>query len=159
MSSSCFSVIFTSFGHRRGPECSTWNIDVLYFRMGTDKRRGERLGWTLGNLGAFIWVLIFGIVYTVKGLYPVAFVFYAIFLSAVAAIRIFAPWRHPDTPYWKLLIPIYFHMGLSVWAAVWSYGGFGQSGLRVYDLVFLLVLIFPFFSLGRRKWNDGEGKP
>lgn len=119
------------------------------------KRLGEKAGWIGGWAGAFLWVFILSIVWliqgkTLEGLSGLA-------LICLAALLIFAtlPWRHPKTPFWKLMLPAYLVLAFSVTWAVWSLRA-KDSGLNWWSLLWALPLLIPFGTVGRRRWGDSE---
>jgi hypothetical protein len=119
------------------------------------KRLGEKAGWMGGWVGAFLWVFILSIVWLVRGKTPEGLSGLA--LICLAALLIFAtlPWRHPKTPFWKLMVPAYVVLGLSVAWAVWSFGA-ADSGLNWWSLFWAVPLLIPFGVAGRRRWSDSD---
>lgn len=118
-------------------------------------RRGERIGWTAGWLGGFVWVFALSCVFLVQGrsLQGAA----GVALAGIAALSVvfFAPWRFPSTPYWKLMLAPYGAFFLSTAWAVWAYGGLEASGLTWWNLLWLLPLLLPLGTLSARRWDDG----
>jgi len=73
----------------------------------TINRRGEKIGWTAGWAGGFIWVLILSVVFlfqgkTEHGVLGVVLVGVSMFI-----ILFFSPWRFASTYYWKLMLAPY----------------------------------------------------
>lgn len=122
-------------------------------------RRGEKIGWTGGWLGGFIWVAILSVVFLVQGQILKGLVGIALTLLAVVTIVSLAPWRFPQTPYWKLMVGPYAMFFLSIVWGVWSYGGLSALGLSWWNLFLLLPLLFPLGSQSKRTWADGETHP
>jgi len=116
-------------------------------------RQGEKWGWIGGWLGSFLWLLLLSGVCLYQGRLMVGLLGASFFVVAVATIFLAAPWRHPATPYWKLLIPVYGVFTASGGLAVATAGGLGQSGLSPWSLTFLVVLFVPLFTVGKRTWN------
>jgi len=118
------------------------------------KRRGEKAGWIVGWFGGFIWVFLMSIMWVVmgKGIEGIT----GLALTGLGAVVVFvsAPWKHPMTPYWKLMLPVYAIFGVSVVWAVWSFGNVWEAGLRWWAIFLLFPLLFPFGTLGKRRWND-----
>ena len=123
------------------------------------ERTGEKLGWIGSWVGAFLWVLILSVIWLFRGhLLPAVL---GALLVAVAAVLVvvLAPWRHPATPFWKLLLPLYVPLALSVAWAIWSFGGLsemGQLAKNPWFVVLVLPLLLPFGTAGRRRWSDAE---
>ena len=117
-----------------------------------ESRRGERIGWTWGWLGAFLWLAVLSAVFLFQGRGGEGC--WGIILTgmAVAGVRYFAPWRFPQTPYWKLMLPLYLVFFLSAAWAVWAYGGFASLELSPWNLLWLIPLLTPLGSLSRRTW-------
>lgn len=123
-------------------------------------RRGQRLGWTLGWLGGFVWVLILTVVMLVQGLWLQGLIGLAICIVAVVTIQLWAPWRHPTTRYRSLMLPIYALFALSVVWGVWAVGDPAEFGIHgAWSLLILLPVFLPLLTAGRYRWQDGETEP
>ncbi len=125
--------------------------------MTTTSRRGERLGWSFGWFGGFVWLLVVAILQWLEDRTLQAVIGLAIAAAAVIAIVGLAPWRHPQSTYRSLLLPIYvLFFGAVTWA-VWALGGPRALGINSWWSAFLLLpLMLPVFLLGNRRWEDGE---
>ena len=119
-------------------------------------RKGEKAGWIGGWTGGFLWVLLPAGFWIVQGRMAEGFTGLLLAGAAVVVVLSTAPWRHPEQPYWKLMLPVYFLLGICVlWAAL-SSGGFAALGLNWWSAWWLMPLLFPFGSVGRLRWNDRE---
>jgi hypothetical protein len=78
-------------------------------------------------------------------------------LAAVVIIA-FAPWRHPTTPYWRLMLPAYVMFFLSVAWAFWSFRASPAVGSSWWWLWFILPLLIPFGTFGRRRWDGLDAR-
>ncbi len=117
-------------------------------------RKGEKAGWIGGWTGGFLWVLLLAGFWAVQGRMAEGFTGLLLAGTAVVVVLSTAPWRHPDQPYWKLMLPVYFLLGICVlWVAL-SLGGFAALGLNWWSAWWLMPLLFPFGSVGRLRWND-----
>jgi hypothetical protein len=77
-------------------------------------------------------------------------------LVALGVFYVFscAPWKSPQTPYWRLMIrPYAMFLTAIVWT-VWAFGGWRATGLSWWSLFLLLPILMPLFTIGRRSWND-----
>jgi phosphatidylserine synthase len=119
-------------------------------------RRGERIGWTGGWLGAFLWLAVLSVVFLFQGQWGRGCLGIILTGIAVAGILCLAPWRFPHMPYWKLMLPLYLIFLLSVAWAVWAYGGFASLELSPWNLLWLIPLLTPFGSMSRRTWDQSE---
>ena len=119
------------------------------------ERRGEKAGWTFGFLGGFAWVAVLAIVFFFKGEPLAGTLGVLLFCAAVSAIIFFAPWRHPRTSAWKLMLAPYLLMALSFAWGAWAFGGPAPLGLKWWNIVWFVPLMLPFFTGGSRKWSDG----
>lgn len=120
------------------------------------ERMGEKIGWTVGWLGGFLWVAILSVMFVVQGKWVNGLVGLVLLGLAVACIILRSPWRQPSTPYWKLMLPAYAALFASVAWAVWSFGGVENSGLEWWNFSWVLLLLIPFGSVGRRTWNESN---
>ncbi len=118
------------------------------------KRTGEKAGWIGGWLGGFLWVFLLAAFQAVQGRLAAGLTGFLLAALAVLVVMMAAPWRHPDQPYWKLMLPVYFLLGICIaWALLLS-GGLAASGLSWWSIWWLIPLLFPFGSVGRLRWND-----
>lgn len=122
------------------------------------ERRGEKIGWTLGWMGGFIWVAILSVVLlgqhkSVQGVSGMV-----LYLAACAVSLSVAPWRHPSTRYWKLMLAPYGMFFLSIGWAVWSYGGLTPLGFNWWNLLWIVPSLSPFGFLNDRRWAESEAQ-
>jgi hypothetical protein len=115
-------------------------------------RRGEKIGWTGGWIGGFIWVLFFAIVWIVQGRLTHGVLAGVFFCLALISIIKFSPWKHPDTKYWKLMVPMYSIFILSAIFVVYVLNGFDDLAKIQYGL-WIFPCLTPIFILGNRKWR------
>lgn len=120
------------------------------------ERKGEMTGWTGGWLGGFLWLFLLSILSFVHGRVVNGLAGSVLFLVAVVIIMCMSPWRHPDTKYWKLMLPIYAVFVISVGLFIWNSGGLDRLGLSWWSILWLLPVFLPFITMGSRCWNDGN---
>lgn len=115
-------------------------------------RRGEKLGWVLGWTGGFLWIQVLSIVWIVQGHFAHGAAGTLLFGSAIVLIRQCAPWKHPDTRYWKLMAPLYGTMLLAVALCLHWMGGFenGWAGLRY--AIYLMPCLTPLLTMSGKTW-------
>lgn len=123
--------------------------------MSTDGRTGERWGWIGGWAGSFCWLVLWSGVWIYRGEY--VFALAGLIVSALAAflIVVLAPWRHPETPYVKLITPIMALLITAVVMCIYLEGGPESLGLKWTQLPILLVIFIPIVTVGQRRWIDG----
>lgn len=117
-------------------------------------RSGEKIGWIGGWLGGFIWVALLAIIFLVQGELAKGILGLVLTCAAVALILAAAPWRYPNTPYWKLMSPIYLVFFGSIAWAFWSFSGAEEIGLNGWNSLCILPLLIPLGTMGQRRWND-----
>ena len=122
-------------------------------------RKGEKAGWLAGWTGGFFWVPILAgvLVYRGKSGYGSAGMVLA--GASVAAVLYCAPWRHPSTPYWKLMLAPYGMFFAAIAWAAWSFGGIEPLGFNWWNLLWLMPALSPFGFLGARKWEHSDAPP
>lgn len=123
----------------------------------TSRRTGEKVGWTGGWTGGFLWLLILSVVRLVQGRITSGIVGLGLFALAVGAILLLAPWRHPSTRQWKLMLPVYLVFFASIAWAVWASGGLEQVGLNRWSFFWVLPCLIPLWTAGDRRWEDRNG--
>lgn len=123
------------------------------------KRTGEKAGWIGGWAGSFIWVLILSVLFFCRQRVAQGMVGVALTGAVVVAVLYLAPWRHPSTPYWKLMLAPYglFFMAV-VWTA-WAFGGLESLGFNWWNLLWLLPALSPFGFLSNRRWAESGATP
>jgi hypothetical protein len=119
-----------------------------------DKRRGEKIGWLGGWIGGFIWVGLMALIFLLQGNFLAGLVGWLLFGVAMLLIFVGAPWKHPATPYWKLMLPLYLvFFGAAAWL-IYIFGGMQELGFNGWSAFWILVFLMPLITLGRRRWND-----
>jgi len=120
------------------------------------KRKGEKMGWICRWIGSFLWFCLLSIIWMVKGEVFYGIVGLGLFFLAISIIILLAPWRLPNTRYWKLMLPIFILLVFSVSVYIYLEGGFEQTGLSMWSLIYLTPILIPIINLGKRCWKDGE---
>ena len=121
-----------------------------------NNRRGEKIGWLGGWSGGFLWVVILAMVFAIQGRFTEAMASGAIAAMAFALIFATAPWKHPRTRYWKLMLPIYTMLVLSVAVLLWAFGSFEAAGFNQWSFFWLLPALTPFWIVGGRRWDESD---
>jgi len=80
----------------------------------------------------------------------------ALFVLAIALVVLLAPWRHPATRYFVLLLPIYTVFFGAIGWAVWRHGGLEQTGLKAWNLFWVLPCLLPFVTIGGKCWTTSQ---
>ncbi|MDD8013557.1 MAG: hypothetical protein PHX05_08780 [Acidobacteriota bacterium] len=122
------------------------------------ERKGEKLGWIGGWLGAFSWVLVLGIVLLAQGRTEKGIIGIALFALGVFFAFAFAPWRHPDTAYYELMLPLYFLFFAAAGWAIWGFRGWRAAGGNWWTVIVIVPMLMPLFNAGKRTWNDTLAK-
>lgn len=120
------------------------------------ERKGEKWGWAGGWMGGFTWLLLLSIILLVKGKILVGLIGFCLFTLAIIFIFAFAPWKHPKTKYWKLLLPVYLVLIFSASLFILFEGGLKAVGLNWWSLFYLAPCFIPFATMGSRSWKDGD---
>lgn len=128
--------------------------------MEMKSRQQEKLGWTLGWLGGFVWVPILSLIFLFDHRTVEAGIGLLITAAAGAAIVWLAPWRHPQTRYRVLMVPIYLMFAAAIGWGVWSIDDPQQMGINSgWSALVLLPCLLPFWVVGARRWNDPGPSP
>ena len=116
-------------------------------------RTGEKIGWLGGWSGGFLWVLVMAIVRLAQGATLDGLIGISVSAAAFATIYFVAPWKMPHTPMWKLLIPLYVFLALSILWAVWTWGGFTHPDLHWWMFLWIIPSLSPLWVIGNRRWQ------
>ena len=116
-------------------------------------RKGEKIGWIGGWLGGFIWLGLLSAVWIVKNEIFNGTLGFVLFIVAIVLIFALAPWKHPNTKYWKLILPIYLLFFVSISLCIYLYGGLKSIGLNWMSFFWIIPCLIPFVTIGNRKWN------
>jgi len=149
-------ISYRSWSYRRWHGvAATWEIHVT-------ERKGERWGWAGAWVGSFLWVAIVGLVFLAQGNLAPAASGLVICAVALGVAHAMAPWRHPHTPYWRLYLPLYALLAVTVLWACWGFGAFDAGAEQTLDAWMLLwllpalaPLVTPMLILGRPTWAGG----
>ena len=121
-------------------------------------RTGEKAGWIAGWAGTFSWVIVMTALAAAWGrtVYALALAGIAV-LAALCIVRR-TPWRHPDTRYWILFLPLYLLLAGAVGLCAAMAVAMGENIGNPMAWIAMFPLFIPFFTIGRRRWTDGEPK-
>ena len=117
-------------------------------------RKGEKIGWIGGWHGGFIWLGVLSVVWLFQNRINDGIIGIAIFIVASIAIITTAPWKHPNTKYWKLMLPVYLLFFVSITFCIYSYGGLEITGLKWTSFFWVIPCLIPFGTTGNRTWNS-----
>lgn len=123
------------------------------------KRSGEKVGWIAGWGGGFIWVLILAGLFFYRHEFGQGVVGVVLTAVAVASVLYCAPWRHPSTPYWKLMLLPYCLFFIAIAWATWSFGGLEALGFNWLNLLWLVPALSPFGFLSNNRWEQFGAQP
>lgn len=120
-------------------------------------RRGEKIGWLVGWTGGFAWLAILSVLWLFQGktLHAAAGIG-SVMIGGMLVLSL-APWKHPETKYWKLMLPLYGVLMGAVAVVIRLEGGIERLGLGGWSLMACLPLFLPFLTAGGRTWTiDGR---
>jgi len=116
-------------------------------------RRGEKIGWIGGWFGGFVWLGLLSVVWIFQDKIINGMTGIIVFIVAIITIIASAPWKHPNTKYWKLMIPIYLLFFASITLSIYLYGGPNNIGLKWTSIFWLVPCLIPFVTTGSKTWN------
>ncbi len=121
-----------------------------------NKRIGEKIGWIGGWIGSFLWVAIMAIVFLVQEKPLESFMGFILVIAATWMMLFCAPWKRPDTRYWKLMTPLFVTAAVAILWALFSFGieRIKSEGLSWWHLALLIPFLSPLVTIGNRRWND-----
>jgi len=122
----------------------------------TKERTGEKAGWIGGWAGSFIWVLILAGQFFYRQRFGPGMLGIALTAAAIVAVLYCVPWRHPSTPYWKLMLAPYGFFFIAIAWAGWSFGGIESLGLNWWNLLWLLPALSPFGLLSSKRRAESD---
>lgn len=119
------------------------------------EKTGPKLGWTLGGIGALLWVVILAAVMFAKGNHLGAIVSLVFFLVGILYIILFAPWKYPDVPFRRIYGGILLIIILAAAAILYFwYPEEFQSMSNLRTILMLFPLFLPIFIIGKKTWSD-----
>ena len=120
------------------------------------KRTGEKFGWIGGWLGGFLWLLLFALLRLVQGRTGEGIIGLSLFVVAAGAIFFLAPWRHPSVRMWRLMLPVFLVLFVSIAWLVWTWDNPEQTRLSWWSFFWLLPCLIPFWTIGGKRWDGGR---
>ena len=117
-------------------------------------RKGEIIGWIGGWLGGFIWLGLLSVILLFQNRMRDGLIGIVIFAAAIITIIATAPWKHPNTKYWKLMLPLYLLFFISIALYIRLYCGLENTGLKWTIFLFVIPCLVPFATIGNRTWNS-----
>ena len=118
-------------------------------------RKGEKIGWTVGWIGGFIWILVFAFILFFQGSVIYGVIAFVLFSLATISIIKLSPWKHPDAKYWKLMVPIYSIFLISIIFIIYVLNGFDDLSKIQYGL-WIFPCLSPIFILRNKKWDNDK---
>ncbi len=118
------------------------------------KRRGEKFGWIGGWFGGFAWLGLLSAIWLFQNKISEGMIGLAVFIVAIIVISTTAPWKHPNTKYWKLMLPIYTLFFCSIVLSIYLYGGIEKIGLNWTSIFLVIPGFIPLVTAGNRTWNS-----
>lgn len=103
-------------------------------------------------MGAFLWVLLLGLIEMNRHEYFSGVVLLVLWAVSVFLIFKYAPWRSPSVRYWQLMMPLYGLLIILVLILYVFIVGIGDAGRYSYYLLAALPLLLPLFIMGARRW-------
>jgi len=120
------------------------------------ERKGEKIGWIGGWIGSFLWLGVLACLLLVNGRTPYGLIGIILFCLAVFLIISFEPSKHPETRYWRLMLPMYVLLALSICFSIYAFGGMRKIGLNAFSFLWIVPLFLPMLTMGSKKWNEKE---
>jgi len=117
-------------------------------------RKGEKIGWIGGWFGGFVWLGLLSVVWIFQNKISNGIIGIMVFIVAILAIIVAAPWKHPNTKYWKLMLPIYLLFFISIFLCIYLYGGLDSIGLKWTSFFWIVPCLIPLVTSGNRKWSS-----
>ena len=118
------------------------------------KRRGEKFGWIGGWFGSFVWLGLLSAIWLLQNKISEAMIGLSVFIVVIIVISMTAPWKHPNTEYWKLMLPIYSLFSCSIVLSIYLYGGLESIGLKWTSFFWVIPGFIPLVTAGNRTWNS-----
>jgi hypothetical protein len=120
--------------------------------------RGPKYGWILGGFGSILWLLILAFVLLYQGKTAAFLGCFFFFAGGAAYIFLFAPWKYPRTPFWRIYLGLVLILTFAAMALIHLWYPEAREEVRGYRfLLMLLPLLIPVFIVGRKTWNDMHG--
>jgi hypothetical protein len=116
-----------------------------------DNRSGEKWGWIGGFFGATCWILAVAFILLTQGEILQGLIGLVLYVAAVTVSVRCAPWRNPNTRYWKLMLGSLATPLGSMVGGIWCFGD------QTSDLLFLLpvvTVLIPVWQQRHRRWSD-----
>lgn len=120
------------------------------------KRRGGKIGWIGGWLGGFVWFGLLSAYWLFQNKISEGVIELVIFIIAIVVIKKAAPWKHPNTKYWKLMLPLYFLFFSSYTLSVYLSGGIEFFGLNRATISAVIPALLPLVIVGNRTWDSNN---
>ena len=118
------------------------------------KRKGEKIGWIGGWIGSFLWLGVLACIWFIQGRIPYGLIELFLFCLAIVIIISFEPSKHPETSYWKLMLPMYVLLVISIGFSIFAFGGMKKMGLSWVSFFWVVPMLLPMFTMGSKKWDE-----
>jgi hypothetical protein len=115
-----------------------------------------KLGWLLGWAGGFLWIVVLALVFSSRGQLLVGASGLCLATLGYSAVFVLRPWRFSSTRMWRLMLLPYLAMLAGIPWAIWGFGAEAAEALSAWQLLLLLPVLSPMFSMGWRRWGDAS---
>ena len=116
--------------------------------------RGPRLGWTLGGLGALLWLPIVAAVLGAHGNTLGLVTAVGFFAAGLAYLLLLPPWRFPRAPMWAFTLGFVVLLLAAAGVVLYAWWRTDQRSMTPVPLLGVFALFVPVFAFGRRSWAD-----
>jgi len=126
--------------------------------------KGPRTGWTLGCIGALLWLLVLSVVLFFLNNHVAALTAAGFFIIGILYSNAFSPWKYPDTPIRRIYagFAVIIVVAAAAVFVLWYPWLSHRSDINVQLPWYVLILIcmpilgvfIPVFTFGKRTWND-----
>ncbi len=121
------------------------------------------MGWTLGCIGALLWLPVLGVVLFFLKNHTAGLTAFGFFALGVLYSILFAPWKYPDTPIrriyagFAIIIVLAAAAVFALWHPWFTHHTTISTQLPWYILVLIcmpvLSIFIPVITFGKRTWN------
>jgi hypothetical protein len=122
------------------------------------KYSGRKIGWVVGWLGGFGWFGLLSAYWLFQNRLYAGMIELVLFIIAILVIKMTAPWKHTNTKYWKLMLPLYFLFFSSYILSVYLSDGIEYLGLNWTTISPVIPALIPLFIIGNRTWDSNNSQ-
>lgn len=120
--------------------------------------RGIQYGWYGGIIGGYLFLPIGSLIFLFTQHYGYVVICLAVYIGVIMYAILVTPWKYPDTPYGKLLIPVIAPLIIVSLIIAIAQFEYREQTIRLWQFIFLIpVFLVPVVTTWKTTYRMVTG--